>query len=262
MAITYFNSASQPADSGSQAGPTVTITPPGSMVTGDLVCMVAGYKNGGVTFTISNAGGQTWTTETHGGGATSGVRICLFWCRYNGTWSTNPAVTITSGTLAMSVQMHVFRPTSGTNTWSVINAAQAKDNAASGNITANTQTLAVGDLGFACCISNDDNTYNINAIYGVAGNSQYRNLQGNDIAMGAQYRVEDTPSNPLAPIWQQATLGNDTWGTIIGLQGGFSGSHLNSGGGIIHPHGNSGRHKDYKNINGSPRCYGTDRQRY
>jgi hypothetical protein len=215
MAVTYFNSTTQPADNASQAGPTVAVAPPGSMVTGDLVCLVAGYKAGGVTFAMSNTGGQTWSAAIHGGGATSGVRIALFWCRYNGTWSANPSVTITAGTLAMSVQMHVFRPTSGTNTWSVINAAQVKDNAATGNITTQTQTLAVGDLGFACCISNDDNTYSNISTYTTAGTVQYRNLQGNDIAMGAQYRIEDTAANSVTATWQQATLGNDTWGTII-----------------------------------------------
>lgn len=214
--ITYFNSNTNPADNGSLAGPTVSVTPPGSMVAGDLVLMVCGYKNSGVTMSISQASGQTWTSETAGGGATSGVTIRLFWCRFNGTWGSDPSVTITSGTLAMSLQMHVFRPSSSSNTWSVSNAIQVLDVGATNTTGTSLQTLAVGDLGFAACITNDDNTYsNQSTDYTTAGTVQYRNLQGNDIAMGAQYRIETTSSVSGQGRWQQVTNGNDTWGFLI-----------------------------------------------
>jgi hypothetical protein len=215
MAITYFNSVAAPADNGSQAGPTVSVTPPGSMVAGDLVLLVAGYKAGTVTFSMSNTGGQTWTSETHGGGATSGVRIRLFWCRYNGTWSANPAVTITTGTLAMSVIMHVFRPTTGGNTWAVQNAIAVYDSSAFNPTNMSQMTLATGDLGFAAVCSNDDNTWTTHS-QTVAGTAQYRNLQGNDISLTAQYRIESA-GTPAAQSYNALQVANaaDTWGGFV-----------------------------------------------
>lgn len=217
MAITYFNSASNPADNGTLAGPAVSVTPPGSMVAGDLVCMVAGYKGTGVTMAISATGGQTWTSETQAGGATSGLAMRLFWCRYNGTWSADPSVTITSGTNAMTVMMHVFRPSSGANTWSVSVAQGRTDSAASSSMTSASIQLALNDLGFAAVISNDDNTYTNGSggDYTTSGTVQYRNLQGQDCAMGAQYRIEPSGAFSRQGAWNQATLGSDTYATLI-----------------------------------------------
>lgn len=214
MAIAYFNSAATPADNGTQAGPTVAVTPPASMVTGDLVLLVAGYKASGVTFAMSVTGGQTWTALTQFGGATSGVTGRLFWCRYNGTWAANPSVTITAGTLAMSVQMHVFRPTTGTNTWSVFSPIEVKDAAANSNMTIDFLEMTAGDLGFGAFISNDDNTISnaTPSTFVTAGTAQYRNLQGNDISMGAQYRIETGTTTDKFPAFSQATLGADTYG--------------------------------------------------
>lgn len=208
----FFNSNSTPADSGTQAGPTVAVAPPGSMVAGDLVCMVAGYKNSGVTMAVSNTGGQSWTAETAGGGATSGLTIRLFWCRYNGTWAANPSVTITSGTLAMSVHMIVFRPDAGSSTWSVSHAIAVTDQGASLNIAPVPRAITIGDLAFAACISNDDNTYSNLGAYTWIG-TQFRNLQGNDIAMGFAYDVS-VDNFTHNPVWNQATNGSDTWATI------------------------------------------------
>lgn len=211
---TFFNINSTPADNGTQAGPTVAVAPPGSMVAGDLVCMVAGYKNSGVTMAVSATGGQTWTSETAGGGATSGLTIRLFWCRFNGTWGANPSVTITSGTLAMSVHLLVFRPNAGSSTWSVSAAMAVTDQGASANIAPVARAIPIGDMGFSACISNDDNTYTSGGGGYTLIGTQFRNLQGNDIAMGFAYK-ESVNNFTDNPVWQQATLGNDTWATLF-----------------------------------------------
>ena len=55
MAITYFGSAAQPADgaAAANAGPGPRdVTPPASMVAGDLVLLIAQYR-GAVTLTVS-----------------------------------------------------------------------------------------------------------------------------------------------------------------------------------------------------------------
>lgn len=212
--ITYFSSTSTPADNGVQAGPTVAVTPPTSMVAGDIAIIVCGYKNSGVTMAMSQTSGQTWTAENAGGGATSGLTIRIFWCRFNGTWGSDPSVTITSGTLAMTVQMHVFRPSTSTNTWSVVAGTLAVyDNSSSSNFQI-FKTVANGDMGLLAVISNDDNTYSYTASeYTVAGSSQYRNTQGNDIAMATQYKIEAASQSRSIAV-TQATLGADTWGAV------------------------------------------------
>src|SRR5262245_59007237 len=113
MAITFFGVASQPADNSTQVGPTVTVTPPASMVAGDLIIVIGQYRGAGtVNITTSNLGGQSWSQFRHANA--TNCRVRLFFCRFNGTWSANPSFTVTSGTLPMTVVMHVFRPTSST----------------------------------------------------------------------------------------------------------------------------------------------------
>ena len=119
MAITYFNSASTPADNGTSTGTPIAVTPPGSMVTGDLVVMF-GYYRGNSTIAVSATGGQTWSTamaSTNSGGST--ISYFVTWCRYNGTWGANPSLSFSTSSTNCNVVMHVFRPTTGTNVWAL-----------------------------------------------------------------------------------------------------------------------------------------------
>jgi hypothetical protein len=112
-AISYVGSASTPADNGSQAGPTVAVTPP-SMQAGDFVLIIGAYW--GTSPTISETGGQTWTTLTS---ASNTLKTRLFYCIFNGTWSANPSITVGSGTYAMTAIMHVFRGVDQSNPFDV-----------------------------------------------------------------------------------------------------------------------------------------------
>jgi hypothetical protein len=214
--ITFVGSGTVPADNGTQAGPTVTFTTSSlsaAATTGDLICMVASYKSlaGTVTFTISNAGGQTWNSVTNH--STSGFPSTrLFWCQFNGTWSANPAVTITSGTLAMSVQMYVFRPTASTYTWSVINADQGSVAGADNPITGLSMTVANADLGFSYYVSDDDNTFtHASNPYTPAGTAQYRNLSGQDIASGVSYIIESSSQSRTVMVNTSSTDASSIW---------------------------------------------------
>jgi hypothetical protein len=64
MAITYYGSASRPADNGTNTSNPTAVTPPGGMLAGDLVLMIAQRRASSGTLAISNAGGQSWTSET------------------------------------------------------------------------------------------------------------------------------------------------------------------------------------------------------
>lgn len=127
MAITYFASASTPTDPGTNTGTPVAVVPPGSMVAGDLVVFY-GYYRGSSTLSISNTGGQTWTTGVASANASNPtLSYFMSWCRFNGSWSANPSIAFTTSSTNTNAVMHVFRPTSGANTWAVDIASKVND---------------------------------------------------------------------------------------------------------------------------------------
>jgi hypothetical protein len=226
MAITFRQIAVNPSDSASLAGPLVSVTPSitlTSCVAGDLVVMVVGYKNGAVTPAISNPCNQTWTSETVHNATTAGLTLRLFHCVFNGTWGgSSLSVSIGAGTLAMSIDVIAFAPTTAGNTWSVIHTQKVLDQAASLTTTPAFQAncanvMAAGDLGFGVVLTNDDNTFTNAHDWTTIGTAQYRNLQGNDISLGFQYIVPGTGGVSQYPGWTQS--GSDTYaGITIGFR--------------------------------------------
>lgn len=129
MAITYFNSASTPTDNGTSTG-NVTVTPPGSMVVGDLTVVFCYYR-GTSTITVGTTGGQTWNTGLASATAANpNLSYAVFWCRFNGTWGANPVFNFSTSTTNTNAVMHVFRPTGSTYTWDVEATALVNDQAA------------------------------------------------------------------------------------------------------------------------------------
>ncbi|ANE52281.1 T9SS type A sorting domain-containing protein [Flavisolibacter tropicus] len=147
---TFFGVSSSSADGTAQTGTTVSITPPGSMATGDLVVIYALFTSKKGALAISDMGGQSWTTESSGTDNASNLSYTIFWCRFNGTWSTTPSVTdgaTASGPL--SATMYVYRPTNPNNLWGIDKKADVSANAATtisiAGVTAafpNTVTMA------------------------------------------------------------------------------------------------------------------------
>jgi hypothetical protein len=120
---TFFGVSTNPVDNGSVPGPTVAVSPPAAMAAGDLVVLYGLYGGTGVAMSISSTAGQSWTTATAPAGA-SNMTYAVFWCRFNGTWAGNPAITVGAGnTNALSVMMYVYRPTVATNSWALHLAA-------------------------------------------------------------------------------------------------------------------------------------------
>src|SRR4030095_10578412 len=103
---TFFGAASNPVDNGTVPGPTVAVNPPAGMLAGDLVVIYGLYQGTGVTMSMSSIAGQSWTIATAPAGA-SNMTYAVFWCRFNGTWAGNPAVTVGAGANGMSVIMYV-----------------------------------------------------------------------------------------------------------------------------------------------------------
>ncbi|MFB3886017.1 MAG: hypothetical protein ACE144_12370 [Thermodesulfobacteriota bacterium] len=188
MAITYLGSASTPDDDDTNTALRTRVTPPGGMQAGDLVLMIAQARSSTGTISIFNDGGQTWTSEPQYDGTNCQLR--LFWCRFNGTWSADPRVTMGS-TNSNTVVMHVFRPSNTNSVWEVdvpqvSNSFGAARNITIPGITTNTD----GALVFATWASTDDNTWgNPTAGWSTPGEDQYRNRSGNDQSQTHAYQV-------------------------------------------------------------------------
>lgn len=216
-AITYVNSASNPADNGTLDGTVVAVTPPGGMQTGDLVILVANAREAGQALAISNAGGQTWTSETAN---TTTTTQRIFWARYNGTWGANPSVSFPAAANATTVVMHVFRPTSIFHGWA-IDVALTNSNFASppnprdvtiGGIT----TVTNGALVLATWATADDNTWGLQtAGWSNAGNAQYRNRDGADASQSSAYMIMPVAGATGDVVNRQTANGGDAGNSAI-----------------------------------------------
>ena len=218
MSITYFGSASTPTtDNGTNTANPTAVTPPAGLLAGDLVLMIAQARASTGTLAISNAGGQTWTSETQV--TQTNCRIALFWCRFNGTWSANPSVSMGS-TNSNTVVMHVFRPSNTGSVWQEDVAQVSANYAAPGGTHTVTipgiTTITDGALVFATWASSDNNTWGtLTAGWSTPGLAQYRNSSGSDQSQTHAYRVMATAGASGNVSKNQATLGGDAGAYLI-----------------------------------------------
>lgn len=210
-AITYLASASNPLDgSNSLSASPVAVTPPGSMSTGDLVILVANSRVNSATMSMSGTGGQLWTAQTN---INSTGSQTIFWARFNGTWPSNPSVAF-SDTISTTVVMHVFRPSSGSNTWEVdvsqtssaSTPSGKNDDVTIGSITTNTN----GALVFATWTSTDNNQWSLQTSgWTNAGGGQYRNGASSDASQSSAYKVMPTVGSSGSVVNRQSSGGPD-----------------------------------------------------
>lgn len=232
MAITYFASASNPPDTVSQANTTVAVTPPASMTTGDLVILFAYQRGTSTTFSISQAAGQTWSTPiTHNGG-TATLSASMIWCRYNGTWTTDPSVLFSAGTNT-NVVMHVFRPsdtgkvwaidaTNGLPTaWNIFQSYTAgAANGAVNGLTATPTPLNNSNVSITMWSSDDDNVWSTVSGTGwtsTSSNTQYRNVAGSDTSSSYAHLIQTSAATIPLTTRLQTTNSADP-----GIKGAFT----------------------------------------
>jgi hypothetical protein len=217
MSIAYFGSASTPADNGTNTADPTAVTPPGGMLAGDLVLMMAQARASSGTLAISNAGGQSWTSETQQN--QTNCRIRLFWCRFNGTWSANPSVSF-GNTNPHTVVMHVFRPSNTSSVWQV-DVAQVSGNFAVPPVPRTVTipgitTITDGALVFAAWATADNNTWgSLTAGWLIPGLDQYRNSSGSDASQTHAYKVMTIAGASGNVSKNQATLGGDAGAYLI-----------------------------------------------
>ncbi|MDP2239016.1 MAG: LamG domain-containing protein [Burkholderiales bacterium] len=187
------------------------------MQTGDLVVLIANARESAQALAISNDGGQSWTSETAN---TVNTTQRIFWARFNGTWAANPSVSFPAGANATTLVMHVFRPTSSFNTWALDVALTNNSFAAPGgarDVTiAGITTATNGALVLATWATTDDNSWGLQtAGWANAGDSQYRNLDGNDSSQSAAYRIMPTAGASGNVVNRQTANGGDAGNSSI-----------------------------------------------
>lgn len=201
-APTYFASAATPTDNLTGAEPvTAVITPPGSMVAGDLVQIGGVFQVATAgQITQSQLGNQTWIEIGESLGNDMSFRS--WWCRYNGTFSANPSIAFAAqgGTQPCTAFMHVFRPTATSWLWGVDVAMQAATFAAPGSpftVTRNGQASLRNDTvqiaGWAAAAANTWGTL-AGAGWAVTGTAQYRNTSGTALSASFAHLLASAPT--------------------------------------------------------------------
>ena len=212
-APTYFGSASSPADNGSAADATTqTVTPPASMLAGDLVVLIGHVQDAATTSTAisGTGGGQLWSAAAAVGA--NDQSFALYWCQFNGTWGANPALVFAalSGTQPVTAIMHVFRP-SAVGFWELDSGiaggaeASASPTVISGITTNLRDSITLAGWG----IPNISTWGTLSGSgWAVTGTAQYRNTAGSDqsasfahylqAAVGATGNVSKVPSTAAA----------------------------------------------------------------
>lgn len=222
MAISFIGLADwgTPTDGGFQAGPTYSITPNATtngQNTGDLIILVAQYR-GAVTFSLTSTGGQSWTSENQI--STTNVTGRVFWCIFNGTWSSALTLSNSAGTNALSARMLTFRSSSSRHVFGIDQAQAELDFVApstpftvtiTGQVTTKPSTLTV--VGW---MTADDNTWDtLTGGWNVAGNNQVRNTEGQDQSFAIAYKIQSAEGATGNVSKNQATNGGDAGTSFI-----------------------------------------------
>lgn len=210
---TFFGATSIPTDNGTNATTTITLTPPASMVTNDLVVVTLSQR-GTATFSVGVTGGQTWTPINRNTG-TANVAMDTYWATFNGTWAANPRFDFSAGTNTTAV-MIVFRPDDNTKTWDTEPSSTNSVGAAATITIPGITPTNDPNVTLAAWLTADDNTWGTltGTNWSKTGlSAQYRNLAGNDSSMTFAYQTQTVAALTNDVSQTQLTVGNDatTW---------------------------------------------------
>jgi hypothetical protein len=226
----FFGATSVPVDgaSATNATTTITLTPPTSMLTGDLVIVYL-QQRGTATFSVGITGGQTWNSIGRNVG-TANVANDVYWARYNGTWSANPRFDFSAGTNTTAVML-VFRPDDAAKDWAFENVQSQNASAAATITVTGYETFNDSTVTVASWMTADDNTWGTLTGTGWSKTSlsaQYRNTAGTDASATFAYNTQSASAVLPSVSQTQLTLGNDatlwrriTWYEAEPFTGGF-----------------------------------------
>jgi hypothetical protein len=159
---------------------------------------------------ISNAAGQSWTSEAEQNIGTTNYRV-RNWCTFDGTWDADLSLT-TTDTVANSCQVLIFRAEEATDTWEQ-DVAQAETEDTTSPFAATAVTTVADEVIVLCSWATpDNNTWS--AVTGSGwidiGSAQYRNLASQDMSdTYAYYWAPTGGTGTGSPSKTQLTLGAD-----------------------------------------------------
>jgi hypothetical protein len=213
---TFFASTSTPADNGFNGVSPTSVTPPSSMLAGDLVIMNGAYR-GSSTMSVSETGGQSWTIGTNFQSASISSRI--MWCTFNGTWTADPSLSSTQTTGGPTAVLNVFRPSSTSHVWtehvSVVNNSFSAPSSPFDISAASITTTLPNAIAFYSWVSADNNTYSLQtAGWSHVSSNQYRNGQGGDSSVSPCYKIMETAGATGAAVNRQTSVAGDLGVTV------------------------------------------------
>jgi hypothetical protein len=216
VAITLHGQSHVPVDNDAtgQAGPSLTITQPGSMLANDYVVVLITQRTNSTlrTLSVSNAGGQTWVSETQ---LNTGVLIVarIFHCRFNGTWSASPSFQTDSGTTPLTGTMLVFRGVDTTTALDVAigQLAYAAPTTPFDVTIPDYNTATANAMAVAFWTSGDDNTWTVQTGgWTQQTPAQTRNLSGSDASHVAAWKTVASAGAVGAVTNRQTANGGDS----------------------------------------------------
>lgn len=213
MAPALFDVASNPAHDGSEVGAQLTVTPPASMVAGQLVIVAQVTKSGSATFAVGVTGGQTWIDE--GFVTISTNRVIQVWsCIFNGTWAANPRFDVSAVGNNHSVAMGVMNPSSGFH-WVGAGTDSGTQNGSApstpfditltGVTTSGPNRIAVSFV-----MSTDDNEWTVQT-GGWNHIIRVDNLGSTDSSMAMAWKDMPSAGGTGDVVWRQTQNGGDVW---------------------------------------------------
>ncbi len=220
-AQTYVASSSTPADNGTNATGTISITYPAGIAVGDLLVIVAQSRatTSDINMSVTDQGGQTWRdAEVNVDETTLTARV--FFCRYTGSNAGNTDVVFDDATCT-SVSVHAFRPTINTRSWALDQPATKVSQGVPGGppyvFTITGMSSAVNDVvALALFFTADANTWAFLAgTWTALATAQYRNTAGTDQSMTVAYQFLEIAAEDSGNIdGRQTLLGPDAGATV------------------------------------------------
>lgn len=206
---TALGSTANPVNGGSLAAASVTVAPIAGLTAGDLVVIYAHCRSTTPTLSVTNAGGQTWSTATTASG--SNQRYSVFWCRFNGTWGANPVISANIGTNPITGAMYAFRPTSAGKKWALHFAPANTNSSANPHSITGTTTTLPNTVTMAFWGSANTSTWGtlVGAGWSKALISpEYRNTSGAGQSHSAAYCILTAPGATNNVQQNQSTAAN------------------------------------------------------
>lgn len=246
MAISVFGVASNPADLGTfnETSQPCVIVPPGSMTAGQLVVILSDSMsaNASRVHSISATGGQTWNTAFT---TITAFNTGVFWCQFNGTWSTNPSVHVggTAVSEGMQAAMVVVNPSGNGPTWTLESSGTNTNYAAPASpfnvTTAGLTPASQNTIAFAywftgtSVLPSPAYTLQTAGWSAPSGQAQWRNTNRGTIAVG----VNTSTSNGVATgsVTTQMSASQGGWTNMMIFSDGLSASGGGGGTGVNFP---------------------------